>query len=286
MKSKDEKEGTELETLKRPSTELTVIDYGGDEGLGLENVTTDEFRIPILRILQALSPQCKPVNQGGIDGARPGMILNTSTGEVMDGETGFEFVPVKRDHNFVEYVPRDAGGGFVAIRPVKDEEVQILRSEQGQFGKLQVPGGTELTETRYLYGLMVLSDGDIQRGVVTFSSSQIKKYQAFMNREVGITYRVNEGTEEDPHWRIIHPPLWAHRWRVSTTYERNKKGEFYNWKLQLVAEPPIKARLRTDDPVYVQAREMFEMVRAGRARAAYEKDVSAGTVGADEEVPL
>src|SRR6266550_5782372 len=139
MRSKEEKEGTAVEMLKKASTDLAVIDYGDDEGLGLENVDVNELRVPILRMLQALSPQCKPVSPGGTDGAKPGMILNTSTGEVMEGEAGFEFIPVMRDHNYVEYVPRESGGGFVAIRPVDDEEVLMLRAEQGRFGKLQVP---------------------------------------------------------------------------------------------------------------------------------------------------
>lgn len=252
-------------------TALEVYDYGDDAGAGMEDVGKDEYLIPFFRILQALSPQCKPPAQGGVEGARPGMIINTATGELFPGEPGILFIPVHRDHNYVQYTPRDAGGGFIGIKPVDDELVLSLRGEQGNFGKLQVSDGTELTETFYLYGIAVPDDGMEQRGMVAFASSSIKKYKSFVTRVMGITYRINRGNESNPNWQQITPPLWAHRWILGTQYEKNKKGEFYNWRLTLAEEPPIKSRLRLNDPLYVQGREFYELIKGGRMRADYKQ---------------
>ena len=283
MKGKEENLPKVQETGGLPA----IYDFGDDSGAGLENIDKDEIRIPILTVLQAQSPQVmKPVGQGGIEGAKAGSVFNTSTNEIYAGPTGFEFVPIMRDHNYVEYTPRDDGGGFVGIRPVDDDEVIMLRADQGRFGKLMTSNGTELSETRYLYGLMMIGD-QVRRGVLTFTSAKIKQYQAFVDRVTGITYRLNEGTEADPVWKTIVPPIWAHRWKVTTFYDtRSKKGDFWNWSVVPAEEPPIKALLRRNDPLYVQAKETFEMIRGGSAKADYEKATSASVSAEEEIIPL
>lgn len=117
---------------------LAVIDYGEDAGRGMEGLSRDEVKIGMLRILQSNSPQVKPPTAGGLAGAAMGMIFNTATKDMWDGEKGVLVVPVERDHNVVEYVPRDNGGGFVGIREPDDELFWLLRALHGQFGKCPV----------------------------------------------------------------------------------------------------------------------------------------------------
>ena len=133
-----------VDTSKLPATAsassgaLAVVDYGDDAGRGLEGLGREEVKIGMLRILQSNSPQVKPPTAGGIDGARMGMIFNTATKDMWDGERGLLVVPVERDHNVVEYIPRDAGGGFVGIREPNDDLFWLLRALHGQFGKCPV----------------------------------------------------------------------------------------------------------------------------------------------------
>lgn len=258
----------EVATVGEPNLPA-VIDYGDDAGEGLENLSRDEFTIPFLRILQSNSPQVENQDPAG---AAAGMFINTSTGEMYDGENGIEFIPCRRDHNFVEYVPRDQGGGFVGIHPPDEPLVKQLRAEQGKFGKLKVDEtGNELAESWYLYCLVRQWDTEFwkneepwTRVVIGFASTQIKKYQNFIGRVGGIKYRNSQSA-------LIIPPLYAHRWRATTVGERNKKGSFRGWKLALAAEPSLQARLRNDDAAYKEAKTFSDLIKEGLLKAAYEQ---------------
>lgn len=255
-----------------------VIDYGEDASAGLEDMGKDEVKIPLLRILQSNSPQCKPPSAGGIEGAMQSMIFNTATSEMWDGAKGIGFIPVFRAHNFVEYIPRDAGGGFVGMYEENDPLIAKLRAEQGRFGKI-INGGNEIAETYYLFGLALLEDQSVLQAVVPFVSTQIPKYQSFFTRYMGITYPNAKGDR-------VRPPLWAHHWRLGTVHQKSKKGEFYGWTLKLQEEPPVKSRMRLDDPLYIQGRAFYDLLKEGKAKVEHAADAKAGggsgEPGADE----
>lgn len=285
MMAKNPKDERQAEMPLAPAAEtgtaLTVIDYGDDEGAGLEDVRRDELSLPFFRILQSNSPQ---VTDETIEGAKAGMILNLATGEIYDGDAGVEFIPAFRDHNFVEYVSRDAGGGFVGVHDPEEPMILDLQKKQGMFGKLTT-GDHEISETYYLYGLLVGGEDQVSSGVIAFSSTQIKKFKAFMGRVVGIKYRKPDGRE-------INPPMWAHRWRLQTVAEKNKKGRFYGWKITLVEEPPLRCRLATDHPLYQRAKELNGLIKEGLATVKYEQSgvqeeqAPAAAADPNDEIPF
>jgi len=50
---------------------------------GFENMNQDDFALPFLRLLTNTSPEV-----GEVEGAMPGMIYNTVTGQLYDGKKG------------------------------------------------------------------------------------------------------------------------------------------------------------------------------------------------------
>jgi hypothetical protein len=268
----------------QPKTGSAVqsYDYGQDTGAGTENVTGDEFQIPFLRILQALSPQCRPVAAGGLAGAKPGMIFNAGTGEMFDGEKGIPFLPVHRDHNFVEFYPRppEGPGGFVGLHAPDAPKIVQLRAKHGKFGKLPSEDDkgdtTEIGEAYYLYGLVGLAMPAMV--LVPFASTQIKKYKNFMARIIGIKY-------EGPDGKPVSPPLWAHRWNLTTVYETKGTNNFYGWSLTMAGDTAAEARLATNDPLYVQGREFYNLIKTGQAKADYAKAAASAEQG-EEEIPM
>ncbi len=267
----DPETGEVKDLASRQGSEVALTDFGDDAGAGFEDVTKEEYSIPFIRILQTNSPQCEP---GVMPGAKPGMFINTATGELFEPGT-VTFIPVHREHDFCEYIPRDQGGGFKGRRPVDDPLVIELQAKQGQFGKLQTPDATELVETFYLYGLWLV-DGMLSRVVIGFSSTQVKKYRNFITRAMGIQYLNGEG-------HAIRPPLWAHRWKLGTVGEKNKKGSFFGWTITLDGEKPLDALVPMKSAWYAAGKEFYEMIKAGVARAqAPDREP-----GADEdEIPM
>ncbi len=263
-----------LTHVDEPGTAVVAADdYGADAGAGFEDVQPDEMIIPFKRILQTNSPQCEEGNPLYVDGAKAGMIINTSTSELYDGKVGLPFVPVRRDHNYVEYVPRDAGGGFVSIWAPDDPRIAALRKAQGQFGKLKLESGNELAETFYFYELDACPDGQLLRAVTAFASTQIKSYKMVTTRLAGLI-----GTP--PRF-----PLFAWRWRATTALQKNKKGTFYGWRITLDGDTPDDARLPANSDLYAQAKSFFQLLKDGAAKADY---AQAGTPDADggEEIPF
>lgn len=278
----------EAETAK-PGMGLAVYDYGSDAGAGSEEATVETFRIPMLRILQALSPQCKDVEQGGTEGARPGMIFNTATNEMYPAKTPIPFTPVFYKWNYVEYVPRVAGGGFVAVHELENHRppawIEALRKAQTRFGKLVMENGNELAETHYIYNNFGPVPGGldvVQRVIIPFTSTQIKKSSNFMTLFNNIRYPGKDAAGKPS--RVL-PPMWAHRWLLSTAFEKNKKGDFYGWKIDLADKDSLKARIDPTSVEYAEGRAFYDMIKSGvadvdHASAAKERAPD------EEEIPL
>lgn len=243
--------------------------YADYAGAGFENQTSDDYSIPFLQILQALSPQLQEN-----DSLRQGMILNTVTGEVWDGKKGIAFVPATTQRVYVEWKPRDAGGGFVGIHEVNSDLVNHAKAASSEYGKYSTPDGNELIETFYVYGIALDDDGNASEAVLAFSSTKIKKYKGWMTKAKTIQIPLPDG-------RRIPAPLFAHRYRLKTVSEKNNKGQFFNWDaIAFDGENAQQARLLPDDPLFQSAVNIKSMIEQGKARAAYESQAPGS---ADEE---
>jgi hypothetical protein len=208
--------------------ELQAVDYGADAGAGLENLTQDELSIPFVRLAQPLTPT---VIEGDM---APGDIFNSATGDVYEDPS---FVIAARDRNFVEYVPRDNGGGFVGIHPPDEPEILALREAQGRFGALETEDGNEIIETMYLYGLI----GDPPEPVILSFVSKV---------------RVGDD--------LMTPPIFAHRWKLASVQEKNDKGTFFGWRIT------PEDRLSPSHELYQLAKQFAAQVASGAAVAKYD----------------
>ena len=93
---------------KRPAAEVsTYVDYGDHAGKGFENQTQDDVAFPFLTVLQGGEKGMEDV----VD-AKPGKLFNTITRQLYDQ---VELVPAITEHCYVEWVPREKGGGFVGV---------------------------------------------------------------------------------------------------------------------------------------------------------------------------
>ncbi len=87
--------------------------------------------------------------------------------------------------------------------------------------------------------------------------------------------------------RVITPPLWAHRWRITTVPQSNRKGDFFNWRLALTERgAPQLSLVRRTDPLYVAAKEFHDQWAAGQVRGDYEDAGEKGGAGTEQDIPL
>lgn len=262
---------TNKEVAEKKTQEVT--EYAGYEeyaGAGFENQTSDDYALPFINILQSNSPQVEEDET-----LRAGMIFNTVTGEVWSGKDGVAFIPCITDHNYVEFKPRDAGGGYVGVHAVDSDLVADCVANQ-PFGEYRTPAGNELVETFYVYGILVDSEGNGQECVIPFTSSKIKKYKKWQTKAKTIQMKTVDG-------RRFPAPLFAHRYRLTTVTEKNIHGTYANWQIDFDGENAPACRLSPEDPLFQQAVGCKEMVQSGVARAAHEsqtvRDVGGGEGG-------
>jgi hypothetical protein len=268
------KEQTSLTT-----TDDLVYDYGVDSGTGFEGTSKTDLAIPFLGILQSNSPQ---VSEDNPKGAKAGLLFNTVTRELISAEDGIALIPVHKDHSFVEWVPREKGGGFIASHaPDSDVVKQTLAALKGaRPTKLVLPNGNQLVETYYIYALLLNEEGTQSSGfcVISFTSTKIKPYRDWLTSMFMIKGR---------------PPLFAFRSRLKSVKQKNEKGTFYNFQIE-----PFNTNWKTSliDPLanknlLEEAKSFREMVTSGVARAAFETqdgEVSSETVvnATSEELPF
>ena len=282
--SKDDR-GAALEAL---------TDFGEDIGLGLEGASIDEQLTPFIGVLQSNSPQCDAAAQSPklLDTARAGMLYNTATEQLYDGKVGVEFVAVAREALYTKWQhPRVIGSpGFRGTTRMDDPAVrQIIKERGSKFGALIGSEYDEFKESdvevaytqQYnlygLYGPVGLTADTAQHAVIAFTSTKIKVYQKFFSTANAIRYRAGD--------KLVTPPLWAHVWRLTSIPDSNSKGNFFNFKLDLISATPTESLTRRRDPgLYDVAKSFYEQIQTGKVKADYSAG-DAGEASSAEHIP-
>lgn len=262
-------ETTDLAKKEQGTTALAEVhDYGELAGAGFDNQTSDDIAIPYLGLLQALSPSVADGDN------KAGQLINTVTGDVFDGEVFV--VPVFTEHNYVEWVPQDDGGGFVAVHELNSPFVQETKDLNDDQFKLKTESGNDLVETFTMYCLL-LDDADSPSSampiVVSFTSSKIKVYRQLM-----LKLRTVKG----------RPPLFAFRLGITSKQETSKKNgkTYYNFVVNPVGGSATASMI---DPtgeqsqLLAEATALIEAIKSGIAKAAHDSVAGKEGGGGDSE---
>lgn len=236
---------------------------------GFQNQSSSDYSIPFLAVLQSNSPQVKDVEHGGLKDAKPGALFNTVTQHLFKGSEGIGFVPAYTEHCYVEWIPKDKGGGLVGRYELNSEYVKQAKANNQEFGKIILSNGNELIETFYVYGMAVYPDGSTLPMTIAFTSTKIKNYKSWMTTARSIQLKVGD--------RKITPPLFAHRYRIVSYLDKNKKGqEFFNFRVRYDADDAEGCRLAPSDQTFQDAAGLMKLVISGAARADYSGQRAAG----------
>lgn len=252
---------TEVAVKEETNTALAVMaaDFAADAGLGMEGADKSSFAIPFLSILQGLSPQLETV-----DGAKPGLFINSITNEVFKEVL---VIPCAFQRRFLRWAPRSEGGGYKGeYNPVDIETGKIAGVQTNAEGRLMLEND-ELKDTRNHFVLMQTESGAWTGALLSLSSTQIKKSKRWMSLILGIEMRNAQG-------KPFNPPSFSHVYKLSAVKEENSKGSW--WGLQVEKVEPVG-----DAELYAKAKAFHNSVSAGEVEVAPpQADVEAA--GSDE----
>lgn len=247
--------------VKETNTALAVMaaDFAADAGLGMEGADKASFAIPFISVLQGLSPQLETV-----DGAKPGLFINTITNELFKEVL---VVPCAYQRRFLRWAPREAGGGYKGeYNPVDIETGKIVTvaNDKGQ----PTLEGDLLKDTRNHFVLMQTEAGTWQPALLSLSSTQIKKSKRWMSLIQGIEMRAANG-------KPFNPPSFSHVYRLKTCKEENSQGSW--WGVEISIEEPVG-----DAELYAKAKAFHASVASGDIEVAPpQPDVDAAGGGDD-----
>ena len=241
-----------------------VSDFGDFEAFaneGLESVSAQDLSIPYLRILAQLSPQVNKRDGAYVQGAEAGMIYNTVENAVYSGEVGVLVIPCYYRRVYVEWKPREKGGGYVGTYGVDDLIAKTTYKDDR--GNDILPNGNLLSNTAEFYVLMLDRDGIPRRCLITMTSTQLKKARKWLTQMQTNTARGKNGN-------MFVMPMMSHVYTLSTVEERNDKGSWFGWEVSKSHVLDIK--LPDDASLFEMAVAFSKSVKAGEVKVKQEGD--------------
>lgn len=210
----------------RPSLALQKKMSGGK---GLSTEASDNL-VPLVYILQPLSPQVLKKNENYIEGAEPGNIWLKNSEDPFHETITFQ--PCFFEKYWVEWIPRTKGGGFVARydydemsktkgRPVVAELYKD--PERPRAIRWRMPSGNDLVETRAYSGFIILDNGAALPYSIPLAST---------GHTVGkdIMFRLNNRRLDNGD----KPHLWSSKITLKTKMRSNNAGEWYVFDIDCI----------------------------------------------------
>jgi|TARA_A100000172_G_scaffold46303_1_gene28696 hypothetical protein len=258
---------------KKKSAELStdvmddILEFAG-EGASFDS---SEMQIPFVRILQAMSPQLKKREASYIEGSEQGDMFNNVTMDLFKGEDGVTIIPCFQTVKYLEFVPREQGGGFQGEIATTDP---VLRQTKRSGAKEILPNGNELVKSDQHFCLLIGEDGITQPVVVDMKSSQLKVSRRWK------TQIAMQKIKHPKTGQMVLPPLFATMWKFSTVEESNDQGTWFNYQIE-------KVGLVESRDLILEAKAFRDSVAAGEVKAASEEGASTPTPPLkDDEIPF
>ena len=214
-------------------------------GTGLEETTTEDFAIPFIRVLQSMSPQLQKQHGSYVAGASAGDLYNTVTGEAFDGEKGILVVPCAYNKKYIEWIPREKGGGLV--NPNHDISILSRCTRDPENRRYYTDTGNEIVETAQFFVLAV-ANGIAQQAVLAFTSSQLGVARKWLTMLRMARVQNSKGVS-------VEAPMFAYTYRLSSTVQSNDKG---SWNAYTVNQEGA-----TEMSTALMARDFMSAARSG-----------------------
>lgn len=247
------------EIVKKQEGALVNASFEQMSGLGFAETTTQDMSIPFLRILGAQSPQVDEADGAYVEGAKGGMIYNTVSNTVTSGKDGVLVVPCYYNRRYVEWKPRDQGGGYVGSY-LPDDPIVATATRNDNNDEV-LPSGNLLTNTAQHFVLLLEGDS-YTRCLITMSSTQLKKSRRWLSQMNAMTAMGKNG----PYTL----PMMSQIYRLNTVQEQNDKGKWHGW---------VIGKERQIDLSDAFEKSVFENA------VAFSKSVEAGEVDVKEVAP-
>ena len=236
-------------TKRENAGALSTNLFEADADKGSQNITQDDLALPFLKVLGQLSPEVNKQHGKYVQGAEPGMILNTVSNDCYDGSKGIEVLPVYYHRQYVEWQDRgESKGAPVAIHSAASDI--LSKTTRDKSYKDRFPNGNYLENTANHY--VVLLGKTPTTALISMKATQLKVSRKWNSMMMGIKLQGKDG--------LFTPPTYSHIYKLKTVQMSNDKGTWFGWDVSKLG--PI-----SNKSVYDIARSFAERVSKGEIQA-------------------
>tara|TARA_R100001086_G_scaffold2443_2_gene1720 strand:- start:16996 stop:17799 length:804 start_codon:yes stop_codon:yes gene_type:complete len=221
---------------KKATGQVATFDAEQFADQGFEKLGQKDLALPFLKILGGLSPQVTQGDAKFIEQARPGMIYNSVTDQLYNGEKGIKVVPCFYKLEYVEWQDRDKASGAPANIYGSDSDIMSKTTRDDQ-NKDRLENGNYVEETASHFILIVENNEPKETALITMKSTQRKKSKKWNSMMVSIREPRKNGKG------FYKPAPFTQIYTLKSVLEKNKLGSWYGWDIEYDGLVPNQAIL-------------------------------------------
>ena len=242
------------QVAEKKSAGLPANMFEDDAAKGLGAIGQEDLALPFLKILGQLSPEVNKRDGKYVEGAEPGMIFNSVSGELYDGVKGIDVIPCFYKLEYIEW--KDRGEGLGAPVAIYDSSSDIMSKTKPDANyKDRLPNGNYIEKTASHF--VIVSGDSPSTALISMKSTQLKISRKWNSMMSGIKMKGANG--------MFTPASFSHIYKLKTTQMSNDKGTWFGWEVSKVG--PV-----TDKGLYDQAKSFSDNISKGGVKAKHGED--------------
>ena len=239
------------QVTEKKSAGLPSNIFEEDAAKGLGKIGQEDLALPFLKILGQLSPEVNKRDGKYVEGAEPGMIFNSVSGDLYDGVKGIDVIPCFYKLEYIEW--KDRGEGPGAPVAIYDSSSDIMSKTKADASyKDRLPNGNYIEKTASHF--VIITGDSPSTALISMKSTQLKISRKWNSMMSGIKLKGKNG--------LYTPASFSHIYKLKTTQMSNDKGTWFGWEVSKVG--PI-----TDASIYQQAKSFSESISKGAVKAKH-----------------
>ena len=239
------------QVAEKKSAGLPSNIFEEDAAKGLGKIGQEDLALPFLKILGQLSPEVNKRDGKYVEGAEPGMIFNSVSGDLYDGVKGIDVIPCFYKLEYIEW--KDRGEGPGAPVAIYDSSSDIMSKTKADASyKDRLPNGNYIEKTASHF--VIITGDSPSTALISMKSTQLKISRKWNSMMSGIKLKGKNG--------LYTPASFSHIYKLKTTQMSNDKGTWFGWEVSKVG--PI-----ADASIYQQAKSFSDSISKGAVKAKH-----------------
>ena len=201
--------------------------------------------------------------------AEEGMFFNTVTESIYDGTEGVAIIPCAYKKKYIEWIPREKGGGFVSDEHSASVLKECNRKDKGPF---VWKNENEIVETAEYYCILVADESAPEQVLLSLTSSQL-----------GISRRwntmLNNARVKNAKGDTVAAPMFSYTYNLTTIPQSNDQYSWMGLSVEKTRPTPM--------PLAMLALDFMKAARSGEVQVKHEQEgVVIDAEDNDEDVPF